>query len=483
MKTTAHATRILIVDDDRGLARLIEKTIRRDGHATAIAHSVTDAASWLKDNRADLMLLDLKLPDSSGMELVSRMKAGNLEVPYVIITGQGDERVAVDMMKRGALDYLVKDAQFMEFLPMVVQRALAQLERERRLKEAERALLREHLFGSAVLEATGAATIVFDAKGRVVKANRAFKKAVGCGQEAEGGDVALLPCTQLASQPTLSALFERMRDHPLTVEENGSLITQSGAVRSMAWSVSALQGDDGMAEYVIASGIDITEQRQLQRELLDISELEKRRIGHDIHDGLGQVLTGVDMLIKVLHKRLAQTSSGDAHAIGNISQYVQDAIKQARMLAQGLSPVELQQDGLMEGLRELAKSTGSLFKTDCAFHCGSPIHVADHARSVQLYRIAQEAISNAVKHGKARHIEISLKSETDNRAVLSISNDGLPFVAPGSEAKPGMGLRTMKYRAEMIGASLVVQPAVKSGTEVVCKFAPHAEAGSVPAAE
>src|SRR4029078_9975997 len=127
---------ILIVDDDKGVARLIEKAVRRIGIATAIALSGEETIAWLKNHHADLMLLDLKLPDFQGPVLLDRLTAISCQVPFIIITGQGDERVAVDMMKRGALDYLVKDVQFLEFVPAVVERSLKQLDREKRLAAA-----------------------------------------------------------------------------------------------------------------------------------------------------------------------------------------------------------------------------------------------------------------------------------------------------------------------------------------------------------
>ncbi|MGV3661457.1 MAG: response regulator, partial [Prosthecobacter sp.] len=112
---------ILVVDDDPGLARLIQRALIREGYAAAAVGTGEEASIWLQKNAADLLLLDLKLPDMEGPMLVDAMKTAR-EVPFVIITGQGDERVAVDMMKRGATDYLIKDASFIEMLPMVVRR-------------------------------------------------------------------------------------------------------------------------------------------------------------------------------------------------------------------------------------------------------------------------------------------------------------------------------------------------------------------------
>src|SRR5688572_29307829 len=117
---------ILIVDDDRGMLRLIEKTLQRGGFATATAASARDAIQWLQTNRPALMLLDLKLQDMEGKEVINHLADMGMSLPFVVITGQGDERVAVEMMKRGALDYLTKDTQFQEFVPSVVRRALDQ---------------------------------------------------------------------------------------------------------------------------------------------------------------------------------------------------------------------------------------------------------------------------------------------------------------------------------------------------------------------
>jgi len=133
-------SRILIVDDDAGLARLIERTLQRAGFATATANSGQEALAWLKGNTADLLLLDLKLPDIEGKQLINQLESIERHVPFVIITGQGDERTAVDMMKRGALDYVVKDGQFIEFVPGVVQRVLSGLEQDRKLAAAEQGL-------------------------------------------------------------------------------------------------------------------------------------------------------------------------------------------------------------------------------------------------------------------------------------------------------------------------------------------------------
>src|SRR6266404_972789 len=137
MEARAGQQTVFVVDDDRGLVRLIERALHREGFLTSSANSGTSALDWLAQKHADLMLLDLKLQDIEGQELVNRLSGANRCPPFIIITGQGDERVAVEMMKRGARDYLVKDVDFLQFVPAVVRRTLEQVDKERRLAEAE----------------------------------------------------------------------------------------------------------------------------------------------------------------------------------------------------------------------------------------------------------------------------------------------------------------------------------------------------------
>ena len=127
MEAAFKSRTVFIVDDDRGLLRLIQKALQREGFATASAVSGSEALEWLGRNQAALMLLDLKLQDIEGKDLVERLGVAGQCPPFIIITGQGDERVAVEMMKRGARDYLVKDVDFLQFVPAVVKRALDQM--------------------------------------------------------------------------------------------------------------------------------------------------------------------------------------------------------------------------------------------------------------------------------------------------------------------------------------------------------------------
>ena len=213
---------------------------------------------------------------------------------------------------------------------------------------------------------------------------------------------------------------------------------------------------------------EIARRRRLEKEILEISEREQRRIGRELHDSLGQQLTGVAIISKVLEQKLERQSIKEAANAKEIAQLVNEAISQTRQLSRGLHPVSLDEDGLMSALQALAATTQNVFGVTCAFRCDSPVPVKDPSAAIHLYRIAQEAITNAIRHGDTKQILLEL-SANDNGAALMIENDGRDFPAKLPKNR-GMGLQVMSYRAEMIGGALNVQPRAGGGTRVTCTF-------------
>jgi signal transduction histidine kinase len=207
------------------------------------------------------------------------------------------------------------------------------------------------------------------------------------------------------------------------------------------------------------------EARRLEQKILDISDAERRRFGQDLHDGLGQHLTGVAFLSKALQQRLAAKSLPEAVDATKIAALVNESIGQTRALAKGLAPVGLEDGGLGSALSQLASSTATVFGVGCHLHTDDALEVNDLAVSTHLYRIAQEAINNAIRHGKARNIDITMQA-VDGRVLLSIEDDGVgitPKADPG-----GLGLQIMNFRARMVGGVLDVRRRASGGTAVVC---------------
>jgi len=205
----------------------------------------------------------------------------------------------------------------------------------------------------------------------------------------------------------------------------------------------------------------------LEEELLAISGREQQRIGQDLHDDLCQQPVGIEFRNSVLVQQLAKEEDAKTEAM-RIGELIRDVTRQARLLAKGLSPVQLDAAGLMSALQELTSNTSKLFNVSCRFECPQPVLVADNTVATHLYRIVQEAISNAVKHGQARFIIVSLSCSED-QLTLRIWNNGAEFPV-GASAEGGLGLRIMQYRADIIAATLKISSAKGKGTTVECTF-------------
>ena len=463
---------VFVVDDDLGLARLIERALKRAGHATATANSGSEAIRWLTDQRPDLLLLDLKLQDIEGRELINRVKALERSVPFVVITGQGDERVAVEMMKCGALDYLVKDAQFLDTVPAVVQRALAQVERDRRLAAAEEALRRSEaiLAKAQQIAQLGGYEVELESPPKSRWSEQMYRII---GLEPGGvepfSDEFYERAVHADDRARVRGAIEEGIRLPRGWNFEHRVVRPDGEVRHVHSSSEVVSGG-GRARKIVGTMLDITERRRLEEEILNISEQEQRRIGQDLHDGICQQLAGVELMSQVLEQSLAAKSKKHSAQAGQIGAHVREAISQTRMLAHGLCPVVLESEGLMSALQELAHSTSRMFGVTCSLCCDRPVRVHDNAVATHLYRIAQEAVSNAIKHGKARRIEMVLTAKTDC-VILAVNDDGCGI--PSAPHRTGAGLRIMQYRAGMIGGSVVVQRREPVGTSVVCSVHQH----------
>jgi PAS domain S-box-containing protein len=222
------------------------------------------------------------------------------------------------------------------------------------------------------------------------------------------------------------------------------------------------------------------EQARLQRELLEISNREQERLGHDLHDGIAQQLMGIALLCEVLHKRLDRGSRPEAEQARQIEKLVEDALVQTRSLARGLAPVEIDEEGLSVALQNLARTMERIHGVRCRFRCEPRGPIASREEALHLYRIAQEAVSNALRHGRPTRIAIEISS-AQGRRRLTILDDGIGIgpaldTTRSREKAEGMGLHIMRYRARMIGALFDIRPAAGQGTLVSCEWSSAREA-------
>jgi PAS domain S-box-containing protein len=336
------------------------------------------------------------------------------------------------------------------------------------LKRSEMELQDERNVVSAILDTVGALVVVLDQKGRIIRFNRASELTTGYSFDEVRGkriwDLFLLP----EEVNRFKLIFERMSADVLPQEYQSYWVTRHKSQRLIAWSSTMLPGNNGAPNLVIATGIDITEREQLEKAILNISAREQRRIGQDLHDGLGQHLTGIAFMAKVHEARLAEKRVDETADAGKIVKLVNEAIHKTRELARGLLPVVSDEQGLMSALQLWAAEVEDFFNVPCRFQCDMPVLVQDDEIATHLYHIAQEAVHNAIKHGRPQNILIRLTADL-GRGTLLVEDDGTGIPKTREHAQ-GMGLHIMNYRASMIGGTLDVRPGRVRGTAVTCTF-------------
>jgi signal transduction histidine kinase len=348
MSERLERARILIVDDDEGLLILMAGVLRSEEYEVATAASGSAAIRWLERHTADLILLDLKLPDMDGTTLLAWLREQQLKVAFVVVTGRGDEKVAVETMRQGGLDYVMKDTGLLDLLPEVVRRALNSIRRDRALSEAQ----------------------------------------------AEG--------------------------------------------------------------------------RRFEREIVSISEKERSEIGADLHDGLGQQLTAIELICTGLKEDVGELRPDLLRRLEQMGQMLREAISQTRVLARGLVPINQDPEALTIALAELAERMDSMGSVRCRFECADSSAVNDSNVSIHLYRIAQEAVNNAIKHAGAKRIAIRFGSDLGG-PWLEVADDGRGLPKK-QERIEGLGLRLMRHRAGVIGANLTISENSGAGVIVRCDF-------------
>lgn len=353
---------------------------------------------------------------------------------------------------------------------------------------ARHQLRRERDFIDRVLQTVGALVVVMDPEGQIIRFNRACEMVSGYAAEDAVGQNVFDLLIPPEDHEGVRDYFDRHVAGTGPPFHENHWITKDGDERLLRWSVTTLRDDGGPIQIVISTGIDITHRRRLERQVLSAADEERRRLGQNLHDLLASQLVGIAMMTRALAvqaHRGRPVTDDDLHEVADL---INDAGQQARALSHSLMPVDMKGRGLADALRQLVQRqktvaphvTWSLAvelpaknppdqgppSEGCPDNGARNVPIPEDI-ATRLYRIAHEAVANAVQHGKPNAVTIRLKITNDDQLVLTVRDDGIGIPAnrtPGD----GWGLHLMRYRAELIGARLRVEPVPAGGTRVRC---------------
>jgi PAS domain S-box-containing protein len=456
--------------------RKAEESVAEAYRHLKLAMSAGRMAAWTWDPRRDVVLKTENLPEIYGVPSVDGIEHG---MGLVHPEDRSRQRETVEHAVRHALPY---HSVFRITRPdngQVVwldERAVPVTDSNGRMaalsgvvvditerKQAEQALRDREERLQAILDTAMDAIITIDHDGIIQSVNKAAERMFDyAAVEMLGQSVNVL-----MSSPYREAHDSYMARYLQSGEKH---VIGTREVEARRKDGSVFPADLAVSEIKhlgLFTGIhrDLTERKQLERDVVETASLEQRRIGHDLHDSVAQELTALNMLTRDLTDTVRTDPAKAGQLVERLSQGLQRASQELRAVLRGLLPVAVDSEGLMAALTDLASQTQEEGKVRCVFDCPRPVSVADNVTATQLYLIAREAVYNAVKHARAQTVRIALQSDGD--LVLGIRDDGVGMpAAPGDTG--GLGVRIMRNRAAIIGAKLTFEPAEPKGTAVTC---------------
>ena len=457
------ALRVLNLEDSSLDAELVHATLNDGGVECEILRVQThaDFVAALESGGFDLILADYSLPSFDGLSALEVAQEMSPDIPFVLVSGALGEERAIEALKSGATDYVLK--QRLERLVPAVQRALREAEERTERKRAEEALRESEERFRATFEQAAVGISHNSLDGRWLRVNQRLCDIVGYSREE------LLEKTfqDITHPDDLDADLEKVHQLLAGKIETYSMqkryLKKGGSVAWINLTVSLVREPSGEAKYFIAVIEDITERKQAGEALQEVREAERQRIAHDLHDGVLQDLTYV-----LAEVQLIQATSKDPELDHRLERSV-EALKRTgqelRRAVYNLSRLEEQQDkplpellkSLVELNREMAPDGDIRLEVGDGFP-SSPLG----KRDPELLRIVQEALTNARKHSEARRVVVALGAER-GRIWAQVSDDGLGF-GPGSS--PGIGLSSMSERARSLGGTLKIESEPGKGTKV-----------------
>jgi PAS domain S-box-containing protein len=315
-----------------------------------------------------------------------------------------------------------------------------------------------------IFETSGSAMIIIEEDMIISQANKETERITGYLKDEIIGNKKFTEFLPRNQMERLVIYHHLRRKDPNSVpnQYEFNFINRSGEGREAIAIISMIPGTNAS----VVSIQDITERRRLEMEILNISMLEQQRIGQNLHDDLGQILTGTGFLCELLIKKLSERSIPETVDAREIYRLIMEAKEHTRVLSRGLCPVDMDLGGITTAIKQIADNTEKVFGITCNFDYSSDILIEDSTVETQLYYIVQEAVTNSIKHGKAENLNIELK-KIGERIHLNVRDDGIG-IPEAIDITKGLGLRIMFYRAEVIGASINIYRDGERGTTVSC---------------
>ncbi len=452
--------KILVVEDESIIALDITQKLRNLGfNPLKPVNTGEKAIRSVEENRPDLIILDIKLKgDMDGIETAAVIKKKK-SVPFIFFSAFHDRETLERVKMTEPYGYIPKSSNNID-LYTTVKIALQRFSIEKAFHR------REELF-SATMRSITDAVLGVNGTMEILFWNSGAEKMFGWKEsEVQGMDISLLTPSFIPNE--FPEIIEKIIRKGRSKNFDAVLQHKNGTIISVSMTLSPIWGLGG--EYNGFSLVikDISERKELEKQIIDILEEERFRIGQELHDNLGQYLTGILLKLKVLENELSKKNLSEQKDLAvRISSHVRESLKKTREISRGLVTLGLENVTLSDALQDVISYFSNIKEVTITFISTIDNEVRNHRIIAQLYHIAQESVTNALKHSGGSVIKIILTSD-ETEIIMRIVDNGRGI---GSEKKKrGLGLKIMKYRAGMIHGRLCVYSKKGSGTTVLCSI-------------
>ena len=455
--------RIILVEDNEALNTLVTFRLKKAGHEV---YGCTFAAELIQSYREidpDLLLLDYTLPDMNGKELVETLQEMNMKAPFIIVTGHSDIQLAIDLMKMGALDFVVKDDNFQDVLPAVVSRVNHRIQMEKQVKKFQQQLVKsEALYRNTVNQIPD--PILYYYENHILFINQAFKNKLGYTLRNLKTDYyrRVLP----------EQFFRKVNLWAKDAEENTvypvfemSLKSRNGDNLNVLVKAIKSEFEEKPAIMIVYS--DITEKRQfenrLMKSIIDTQEQERIRFARDLHDELGPILSGLKLYVDLLAGKKAEEEQSELKL--KIQELIDSAVQTSRNLSSNVIPGVLMDFGLNKAIQAFVDQLSSGEGPEINFASTLDKRLEQNLE-ISIYRVVKEMINNSLKHAEASVIDIQIFLSKSGALRLFYEDDGKGFdfeSVINDMANSGIGLRNIINRLDMVQAKYHFETAPGEG--------------------
>jgi two-component system sensor histidine kinase UhpB len=478
MNEITGLSNVLVAEDDESLNRLIQKTLQKAGFHTEPAFNGSDTIEKLTANPNIILLLDYLLPDINGKEVIKVLLKHRCKVPFMVMTGHGDEEIAVEMMKLGARDYIVKDLGFLDVLPSIVKRIHDDWDKEKRLSKTEETLRENENKWLSLVKNTPDFITIVDSNGTIQFINRVMPDLKR--EEMMGSSMYNF------QPPESKDLHKKLLEQVFKTGEPGIIeAAGTGPDGNTAWYETRIVPvkDDIRVVAAILIASDITgriksekelkssreQLRNLAAHLQNAREQERTSVAREIHDELGQILTALKIDLSWVNKRLRKDQDTLLGKTESMDRIIDSTIKTVKRISTELRPGILDNLGLVAAIEwqadEFRKRTG----IKCKVRADFAEKALKQNYSTGIFRICQEALTNVSRHANATEVNVDLK-DRDGEIELEICDNGKGIKKEQRSNNKSFGLIGIKERAHFLGGRAEFKGAPGKGTRLTVKI-------------